>query len=52
MKYKGDNSPGMEKDELTQSYKSYSEYAFSNDETCHSRCEHAADSVICTPTND
>ena len=47
MKDKADNSSGMGKDELTQSYKSYSDYAFPNDETCHPRCKNAAYSVLC-----
>ena len=42
----------MEKDELTENYKSYADYAFSNDETCHPRCKNAAYSVLCTPSND
>ena len=41
-----------EKYELTQAYKSYAEYAFTNNETCHPHCKNAADSVLCTPNND
>ena len=41
-----------EKDELTQAYKSYPDYAFAEKQTRHPRCENAADSVLCTPTND
>ena len=52
MKDKGDNSRGRKKEELTQAYKSYADYAFPNDETRHSRCENVADSVLCTPTSD
>ena len=37
---------------MKSSLKSYSDYAFPNDETCHPRCENAADSVLCTLTND
>ena len=40
------------KGELTQAYKSYADCAFPNKETPHPRCENAADSVPCTPTND
>ena len=35
MKDKADKSRGRVKDELTQSYKSYADYAFPNDETRH-----------------
>ena len=52
MKYKADNSRGRGKYELTQSYKYYADYAFTNDETRHPRCENSSDSVLCTPTND
>ena len=52
MKDKSDNSRGREKDELTQVYKSYAEYAFPNDETIHPHFENAADSVLCTPAYD
>ena len=52
MKDKADNSCVRKKDEFTQAYKSYADYAFSNDETRHPRCKNASDSVICTPTND
>ena len=41
MKDKADNSRGREKDYLTQAYKSYAEYVFPNDETCHPRCKNA-----------
>ena len=37
---------------MTQSYKSYADYAFPQKQTRHPRCENAADSVLCTPTND
>ena len=50
MKEKADNSHGRGKDELTQAYKSYSDYAFPEKQTRHPRCENAADSVRCTPT--
>ena len=52
MKDKADHSRGSKRDELTQSYKSYANYAFPNDETRHSSCENVADYVLCTPTND
>ena len=52
MKYKADNSRGRKKDELTQAQKSYADYAFPNNENRHPRFENAADSIICTPTND
>ena len=52
MKDKTDNSRGREKYELTQAYKSYADYVFTKNETRHPRCENAADSVLCTPTND
>ena len=51
MKDKADNSREMKKDELTQAYKSYADYAFPKNETHHPRCKNAADSVLCTPTN-
>ena len=38
--------------ELTQSYKLYADYAFPKNKTCHTRCENAANSVLCTPAND
>ena len=41
-----------EKVELTQDYKSYADYAFPNNKNCHPRCDNAADSVLCSPTND
>ena len=49
MKDEADNSSRRKKDELTQAYTSYADYAFPNDETCYPRCENAADSVLCTP---
>ena len=52
MKDKAENSREREKGELTQSYKSYADYAFPKKETRHPRCENVADSVLCTPTND
>ena len=52
MKYKADNSRGRKIKELTQDYKSYADYAFPNDETCHTRCKNAADYVLFTLTNN
>ena len=52
MKEKAENSRGRVKDELTQAYKSYADYAFPEKQTRHPHCENAADSVLCTPTND
>ena len=52
MKDKADNSRRSKKYELTQAYKSYSNYVFPNDKTHHPRCKNAEDYVICTPTND
>ena len=52
MKDKAYNSRGRGKYELTQAYKSYADYAFPKKETRHPRCENAAGSVLCTPTND
>ena len=52
MKDKSYNSRGRGKDELTQAFKSYADYAFPNNETHHPRCENAAYSVLCAPTND
>ena len=52
MNDKSDNSRGREKDESTQSYKSYADYAFPNDKTFHPRCENAADYILCTMNND
>ena len=52
MKYKAENSRGSKKDELTQDYKSYADYAFPNNETHHPRWKNTADYVLCTPTND
>ena len=46
MKDKADNSRGWEKYELTQAYKSYSDYAFPNDDTCNPRCENVSDYVL------
>ena len=40
------------KDDLTQAYKSYADYAFPDKEIRHPRCENTADYVLCTPTND
>ena len=37
MKDKADNSRGREKDELTQAYKLYADYAITNDKTHHPR---------------
>ena len=51
MKDKVDNSRGREKDELNQAEKSYADYAFTNDETCHPHFKNAVDSVLCSPTN-
>ena len=42
MKDKAENSGGRGKDELTQAYKSYADYAFSKKETRHPRCENAS----------
>ena len=52
MKDKSDHSRGKKRDELTQAYKSYADYVFPNNETCHPRCENATGYVLCTPTND
>ena len=52
MKDKADNSCGGKKDEFTHAYKLYADYAFPNDKTSHPRCKNAADSVLCTLTND
>ena len=52
MKDKADNSRGRGKYELTQAYKLYAEYAFPEIETHHPRCENAAESVLCSLTND
>ena len=51
MKETAENSCGRGKDELTQAYKSYADYVFPEKQTRHPRCENAADSVLCTPTN-
>ena len=52
MKDKAENSRGRRKDEWTQAYKSYADYVFPEKQTLHPRWENAADSVLCTPTND
>ena len=52
MKDKAYNSRKRGKYELIQGYKSYADYSFTNDETCHQRCKDSLDSVISTPTND
>ena len=52
MKDKSENSRGRGKDELTQAYKSYADYAFPEKQTRHPRWKNAADSFLCTPTND
>ena len=52
MKDKAKNSRGWKKGELSQVYKLYADYAFTKKETRHPHCENAADSVLCTPTND
>ena len=52
MDEKANNSSGRGKDEINQGYKSYADYAFPENQTRHPRCENAADSVLCTPTND
>ena len=41
-----------EKNEWTQAYKSYADYAFQNNKTCHPRWENAPDSVPCKPVNN
>ena len=51
MKDKAQNSRGRGKDELTQAYKSYADYAFP-EKNCHPCCENTAESVLFTPTND
>ena len=52
MKDKADNSRGRQKYKLTQAYKSYADYVFPNNETCHPRCKNVEYSVLCSPTND
>ena len=52
MKDKADNSRGKGGFGLIKAYKSYADYAFPNDETCHPRCENATGSVLCPPTNN
>ena len=37
---------------MSQAYKSYTDYAFPEKQTRHPNFENAADSVLCTPTND
>ena len=39
MKYKAENSRGRKKGELTQAYKSYADYAFTEKQTRHTRCK-------------
>ena len=45
MKEKAENSRGRVKDELTQAYKSYADYAFTDKQTHHSRCKNAEDQL-------
>ena len=52
MKYKAENSRGRGKYELTQAYKSYTDYNFPNNATRHPHCKNASDYVLCTSTND
>ena len=52
MKDKAEFSRGRNKNELHQAYKSYADYAFSNNETRHPYCKNAADYVLCSHTND
>ena len=52
MKDRAENLCGSGKYELTQAYKSYADYAFLEKQTRLPLCENAADSVLCTPTND
>ena len=52
MKNKADNSRGKKKDELTQAYKSYADYAFRNNKNRHPRCKNAADYVLCKTTDN
>ena len=52
MQDKENSSCGREKDELTQAYESYDDYAFPNNYTCYPCCKNVAYSVICTPTDD
>ena len=52
MKNKAENSRGRGKDELTEAYKLYADYAFPEKQTRHPRCKNAADSVLCKPMND
>ena len=52
MKDKAAHSCGRKKDELNQAYKSYDYYAFTKKEARHPHFKNAADSVLCTPTND
>ena len=48
MKQKAENSLGGGKDELTQAYQLYADYAFPENKTRNPRCKYAADSVLCT----
>ena len=52
MKDKADNYCGRKKYELAQAYKSYADYVFTKNETCHSCCKNAADYIPYSPTND
>ena len=51
-KDRADNSCGKKKYELNQAYKSYADFAFPSNETCHPRCKNEVDSIIWPPTND
>ena len=52
LKENADNSRGRVKVELSLSYNSDADYAFPDKQTRHPCCENAADSVLCTATND
>ena len=52
MKDKAENSRGRGRDELTQTYKSYADYAFPDKQTRHTRSENVAYTILFTPTND
>ena len=52
MKEKAENSRGRGKYELTQAYKIICWLCIPDKQTRRPRCENAADSVLCTPTND
>ena len=52
MKDKENNSRGRGKDQFIQAYKSYADYAFPNNETCHPCCKNEAKFFLCTPTYD